>query len=263
MATNEVIQGLWIGPCLSVMERLSIESFIANGHKYHLYVYEDVAHVPDGVVLKDGNEIVSKHEIFEDKALKAHVSFSDLFRYQLLFRKGGYWADLDIVCLKPFTFETAYVFAGERTKEGSDERKKYGSQYVNGCVMKAPAESTLMESCYQTCLNSGRPELGWEIGPPVLTDAVARFDLGQHVYPPSTFTPLNWWEWKDVVSGDLLTRLRIRWRLLHTSYAVHLWDSMWIRGHTDKTSSYDSRCLYERLKTRYLRGWRDPGMHPI
>ena len=33
---NKVVQGLWIGDRLSVMERLSIASFLRNGHQYHL-----------------------------------------------------------------------------------------------------------------------------------------------------------------------------------------------------------------------------------
>ena len=36
------ISGLWIGKSLSTLEKLSISSFIKNGHKYYLYVYDDV-----------------------------------------------------------------------------------------------------------------------------------------------------------------------------------------------------------------------------
>ena len=46
--TNHVIQGLWIGSELSMLERLSIASFLDNGHDYHLYTYGDVRGIPDG-----------------------------------------------------------------------------------------------------------------------------------------------------------------------------------------------------------------------
>ena len=39
---KQIIQGLWIGSELSMMEQLSIASFLKNGHDYHLYVYGDV-----------------------------------------------------------------------------------------------------------------------------------------------------------------------------------------------------------------------------
>jgi hypothetical protein len=35
---NDIIQGLWVGPELSVMEQLSVSSFLRHGHQYHLYV---------------------------------------------------------------------------------------------------------------------------------------------------------------------------------------------------------------------------------
>ena len=47
--TYPVIQSLWVGEKLSVMEILSISSFLQKGHPFHLYVYDDVKGVPDGV----------------------------------------------------------------------------------------------------------------------------------------------------------------------------------------------------------------------
>lgn len=38
-ASNWVIQGLWVGGSLSRLEKLSIQSFLAYGHEYHLYAY--------------------------------------------------------------------------------------------------------------------------------------------------------------------------------------------------------------------------------
>src|SRR3990172_3435566 len=99
---RDVIQGLWIGGRLSVMERLSIASFLKNGHAYHLYTYDDVDNVPDGVIWKNGDEIVPRTEVFADQDQElnfSYANFSDVFRYHLLLEKGGYWADLDIVCL--------------------------------------------------------------------------------------------------------------------------------------------------------------------
>ena len=46
------------------MERMSIASFLANGHAFHLFVYSDVKDVPAGAVLRDGNEILHASSIF-------------------------------------------------------------------------------------------------------------------------------------------------------------------------------------------------------
>ena len=47
---SQIIQGLWVGPELSVMEQLSVSSFLRHGHQYHLYVYDDVKNVPAGTL---------------------------------------------------------------------------------------------------------------------------------------------------------------------------------------------------------------------
>ena len=43
-----IIQSLWIGKELSVLEQLCICSFLKNGHNFHLYTYEKINNVPDG-----------------------------------------------------------------------------------------------------------------------------------------------------------------------------------------------------------------------
>ena len=58
MTTNGVIQGLWIGSHLSMMEQMSLRSFLTHGHEYHLYTYEAVAGVPRGIVLRNAAEIL-------------------------------------------------------------------------------------------------------------------------------------------------------------------------------------------------------------
>jgi mannosyltransferase OCH1-like enzyme len=74
------------------MERLSIASFLTNGHEYHLYVYEEIENAPEGTVLKAANEILPESMIFQYKKYPSHAGFSNFFRYKLLLEKGGGWA---------------------------------------------------------------------------------------------------------------------------------------------------------------------------
>ena len=107
---NDFIQGLWVGNELSVMEQLSIASFLRNGHEYHLYVYEDVKNIPPGTTIKDGNEILPASRIFQYKQQASYAGFSNFFRYKLVLERGGWWVDTDTICLKPFDFDAEYVF---------------------------------------------------------------------------------------------------------------------------------------------------------
>lgn len=105
-----VIQSLWIGESLSVMEQLSITSFLSNGHEFHLYAYDDVKNVPEGTVLKDASEIISPDKIFKYKDHDSYAGFANLFRYTLLLERGQWWVDTDVVCLSPLDFKQRYVF---------------------------------------------------------------------------------------------------------------------------------------------------------
>jgi len=37
------------------------------------------------------------------------------------------------------------------------------------------------------------------------------------------------------------------------SYAIHLWNEMWRKVSQDKNARYHDGCLYEQLKSKYLR----------
>ena len=62
-AMSDIIQGLWVGPRLSTMERLCIRSYIANGHDFHLYLYGPCENVPEGATVRDAAEIVPESDI--------------------------------------------------------------------------------------------------------------------------------------------------------------------------------------------------------
>ena len=55
---------LWIGSRLSALERLSIASFLANGHPVHLYAYGPIEGIPAGTTLRDAREILPESEVF-------------------------------------------------------------------------------------------------------------------------------------------------------------------------------------------------------
>ena len=48
--SNRIVNGLWIGNRLSKLELLTICSFLANGHDFHLWTYSDIrTPLPAGV----------------------------------------------------------------------------------------------------------------------------------------------------------------------------------------------------------------------
>lgn len=142
---NKIINGLWIGDKLSSIELLTLKSFVAHGHEFHLWCYSNLStQVPEGVICKDANEIIPQAKIFRYKHKnqfgngKGSVAgFSDIFRYKLLYEHGGWWVDMDITCLKTFDIDKPYFF------------RKHHNLNVVGNVMKCPKGSLLMKQCYE------------------------------------------------------------------------------------------------------------------
>src|SRR5262245_39930015 len=235
---NQIIQGLWIGPALSVMEQLSIASFLRHGHEYHLYVYDNVLNVPPGTVLKDANEILPAARIFRYKEQQSYAGFANFFRYKLLFERGGWWVDTDTVCLRRFDFSDPHVFATEICD---------GRELIASAIIKAPSGSEAMRYAWEMCQTKDPAKLLWgETGPKLTKLAVERYSLQHYVKPALVFCPLGYLDWHKVLEA------KPKEILDESSYAIHLWNEMWREVGQDKNAAYADGCLYEQLKRRYL-----------
>ena len=234
---SEIIQGLWIGSELSVMEQMSLSSFMLNGHEYHLYVYDDVKNIPAGTIVRDAAEILPATSIFQYHQRPSYAGFANFFRYKLLLERGGWWADADNVCLKPFDFPAEFVFSSEISK---------GREVLSSGVFKAPAGSDVMAYAWGVCQTKSPEHLVWgETGPKLMDEAVRKFALEKYTQPPCVFSPLGFWEWHRLLETENEPTLHPDTR------AIHLWNEKWRQAGQDKNASYPEDCLYEQLKRKY------------
>ena len=58
MTRRREVGTLWIGGSLSWMEQLCLKSFVDKGQKITLFSYEDIPNVPEGVIRRDGREVL-------------------------------------------------------------------------------------------------------------------------------------------------------------------------------------------------------------
>lgn len=234
---RDIVQGLWIGGDLSNMERLSIKSFLKNGHEYHLYVYDAVGRIPEGVVVKDANEIIPKEQLFLVRG--GYSSFSDFFRWKLVLEKGNWWVDADAVCLRPLVFNSEYVFIGGLGKPGS-------SDCITSGLFRAPAHSPIMEWGWARCQEINPETMTWgQAGPPLFTEAVHHFGFQKHIVPGRLFFPIFY----DQVPQSL-TR-SVDFMDFKDAYSVHLFNEMWRLAGRDKNETYSKSSIFERLKEEW------------
>lgn len=232
------MQAFWHGR-VSTMERLSVASFLAHGHEVHVYSYDTLSGLPAGAVAKDAADVLRprfrrRRTVFRDSR-GSFSSYANLFRYKLLHERGGWWVDLDVVCLKPFEFPGESVFVNEP------------SQVLGSAVFRVPARSDVMAYAYDRCLELGRRRKTWgATGPALLGEAVERCGLTSSVVDSSVFMPYDWSEWELALDPDRA------WDFEPQTHAVHLWNSLWAMHGRDRDATYPSTCLYETLKRRYL-----------
>lgn len=242
---NRVIQSLWVGP-LTTMERLCIRSFQANGHEFHLYTYGDVGEVPSGTIIKDANEILPEVKANE---FGCPAQASNLFYYALMIKNGGWFVDMDVVCLKPFDFEEEYVFYRDQ-----------GETTITWAIVKAPANSPIAHHCYDWVMEMSLDRIQslkyQEIGPHHTQWVIPRFGLERFAPRGYVFDPVGCTHITSLVDPT------VTWDLSR-SYGLHLFHGAWNNGHEafavpgseilQTDHQYPEGCLYEQLKRRYLR----------
>jgi len=237
---------LWVGGPLSMLESLSLTSWLANGHEVNLYTYGKPTNEPKGLRICDAREILPAEADTRSAAGgQSPTRFSDRFSYALLTARGGIWAEIDVVCLRPLEFAAGmdYFFASEMLPAQAGDEGKLRIR-ASGCVMKAPAGSPLMKDCLDVASAPAGQRENAATGPLLLHGAVEKYHMTAALLNPNLFCPLPFWNVGALITGIAL--------LPPESFGLHLWSESWRRNFFDKNANYDPLSLYERLKGHYL-----------
>ena len=246
----DCIQSLWIGPALSKLEQLSIQSFLDHGHEYHLYVYKHVRNIPEGCVVKDANEIIPEAEIYTYNNGSV-AAFSNLFRYTLMYKMGGYWADTDCICMRPILYANEIVIS-------SEPGVKYNDKHINCGLIRfgkgsaEALEGIQMQRRHKPLVLNGT--IKW--GSCILTikHIVKKFKLEQHVLPWQGICSCNPRDYMTLVDSRIVAPAGAIVKLEDVPpemVCIHFWNEMFRRNEVDLDSDFDPDSLYEVLKRKH------------
>ncbi len=238
---NKIVKSLWIGNQLSNNEILCIKSFLYHKHEFHLYAYNEIKNLPNGVKLMDANTILSESLLFKDSA-GTYASFADWFRLKLLYELGGWWVDMDLICLQPFNIEQEYCISSEREFETNQKS-------INNTCMKFPEKSSHLEQIIKIVDDKikANNEIQWgEIGVYLFRSCFTEgTELYGYVNDAEVFCPVNYFSISELIC-------KCDFSPSYRSLSIHLWNEIWRRGCLDKNAIYHPESIYEQLKLKYF-----------
>ena len=228
-ARREEVRTFWTGPPLSFYEVLSLKSLLATGATVVLYSYEDHLIVPDGVELRDANDILSEEVLRQynadsDKGWSRHA---DLFRYIMLHRFGGWYVDLDVICLHDHLPSAGMYVARADAATIFNTIMKFPA----GC----PALADLVARAQRILPTADRAlteEARVVIGPKLLSEVLSEHGLDDRAEPRTKAYEIPFQEALAFFNPAQCAQIEAR---LTDSDFAHLWNGAWTTLRIPKT----------------------------
>jgi hypothetical protein len=143
---DSVIHHVWIGERLSLLEQLTLKLYQKQGFTPNLWAYDRIENVPDGVVIRDAEEILPRRTVFafepkyvsENFGTGSYSLWSDRFQLSVLQKFGGWYSQLDVACIK-WPEDTEYYFSSDHfaSEQGFDPsvmKVPQHAEFIPGCI---------------------------------------------------------------------------------------------------------------------------------
>lgn len=234
---TRTVTSLWVGDELPLMAELCIKSFLDHGHRFQLFTYRLYDNIPEGASVRDAREILPEEVIFRDFH-HSLAPFSDWFRMKFLAREGGFWVDMDVICLGDELPEASLWYCKEWSEVVAVGAMGFPPGHPIPTALAALAEDpaspmpwdTPEEASVKEDLNRRIPDVAerrrripWGFcGPTGMTRALRYYGLFDQAAPPSRMYPVPWTRWRDCYNGHL----RLGSPELSNAWCVHLWGEM-------------------------------------
>ncbi len=161
----------WHGSQLGPYQLVGLRSFVDQGHRVELYTYSfSNIEVPDWITRRDADEIWPTDRVLSYRHGLGRGSFalhSNLFRYALLLKVGGWWIDLDVVLLCPQLPQQEIFFSME----------SHDPVTATFWALKFPKGHPAMAEALARCVELGETPLYGVTAAELFTEMVVKHDL--------------------------------------------------------------------------------------
>jgi len=248
---KEIVNTLWIGDSLNELSRLAIKSWINLGYKVHLWIYDPVNDPlleNENIQLKDANEI---HRLNVGDCVKQDIlPFSDLWRYKLLYNRGGIWLDADMVLLQRINNDDIIISSEYTMRSGA--YKSHRESVANIGVLKFNKNNLFLKELIDKIYDSKRKA--------ELCDNMRLFqkqiknsgEYDNYVVAPRIYCPIPWWQCREqYYNKDYKMKYAVETPtndyIISSAYGIHLWNNFTYNKHKIDFNKIMDKSIYNTL----------------
>ena len=182
MTEPDTVRSFWHGAPLNPYLLLCLHSFVRQRCRVEVFSYAPDPGFPEWIVARDAGEIVSAKSVLvyrNGPGAGSPSLHSNLFRFALLDRLGGWWIDTDVAVLCGPLPSAPYYFAMEE------------DHFANS-VVKFPKGHPLLTEGTERCRRAGA-DVTWGVtGPTLFTNLVRHHKLAGWAVPAEQGCPFIW-----------------------------------------------------------------------
>lgn len=215
-----IVNGFWYGEEIDELSIYCIQSWIKKGFKFHLWSYSKTQ--VEGAVSKNAALILKKDQYFTyngGHSAGSPVAFSNLFRAELLYQKGGLYVDLDMLCINAFNFsDKKFVFAKQGHNAMDWLESKYGKRLsvATSIIYSKNKGEKIFKEWINNINELRKNEIRHgDLGPDLFTKLIIENKLEKYLYKKEYFCPADFYNFPLLLEHK------------YNSWTVHLYSSMW------------------------------------
>ena len=241
------IQTLWIGDKLNELSELAIKSWLNQG--YNIILYSDTWK-EDDILINPKIEQRDALDIMDFNEISDILPFSDLWRFKLLYKKGGLWLDSDMILLDQIPNDKILISSEYTMNSGA-----YKSQLPYICnigVLRFPRHDQILKRIIDK-IESNNNTAEFCDNMKIFRKIIKNTEYSKFVKDPSLFCPISWWDAKEFYYDiEYKTKYAVKPLsndiVLNNSIAVHAWNNFTYNRHCIDFNKIEKHSMYNRLK---------------
>jgi hypothetical protein len=215
---------MWYGP-MTRLERLSVNSFINNGHEHHIFLYDmsNADRLPKEAIIHDANDVMPESEVFKDIYKNEYFQFADIFRLKMMKKYDYIWSDLDVICLSPdWKWDKMFIPISPKKPDEFPSRIM-----LNNSLFYIPSNSLFLDEMISITdkFNHKTTTDAYMLAMRLFTEMfisnkVNNSIVRKHLIPPNVIYPIHY---RDIEKIYIAKEIFVCDFLTRNSFGIHVW----------------------------------------